>query len=131
MMTDPIADMLTRIRNAAKARHRREDVPASNLLPALADFLKREGYIRAVNQVDVGPQVNLRISLKSVDYRKPAFEGLERVSKPGLRRYVPKDQIPKVLGGYGTAVVSTSRGILTGHEARIAGVGGEVICKVW
>jgi small subunit ribosomal protein S8 len=131
MMTDPIADMLTRIRNAAKARHRRVDVPASNMKHALAELLQREGYIRAVKQVDEGPQGILRIYLKYVDDRKPAFEGLERVSKPGLRRYVPKDQIPKVLGGYGTAVVSTSQGILTGHEARIAGVGGEVICKVW
>lgn len=131
MMTDPIADMLTRIRNAAKARHRRVDVPASNMKRSLADLLQREGYIRAVKSIDEGPQGTLRIYLKYVDDRTPAFEGLERVSKPGLRRYVPKDRIPKVLGGYGTAVVSTSRGILTGHEARIAGVGGEVICKVW
>ena len=131
MMTDPIADMLTRIRNAAKAKHRRVDMPASNMKRALADLLLREGYIRAVKSLDEGPQGTLRVYLKYVDDRKPAFEGLERVSKPGLRRYVPKDRIPKVLGGYGTAVVSTSQGILTGHEARIAGVGGEVICKVW
>ena len=131
MMTDPIADMLTRIRNAAKARHRRVDIPASSMKLALAQLLQREGYIRAVKKVDEGPQGTLRVYLKYVGDRKPAFEGLERVSKPGLRRYVPKDQIPKVLGGYGTAVVSTSKGILTGHEARIAGVGGEVICKVW
>jgi small subunit ribosomal protein S8 len=131
MMNDPIADMLTRIRNAAKARHRRVDMPASNMKLALAELLKREGYIRGVKRLDEGPQGTLRVYLKYVEDRKPAFEGLERVSKPGLRRYVPKNEIPKVLGGYGTAVVSTSQGILTGHEARIAGVGGEVICKVW
>lgn len=131
MMNDPIADMLTRIRNAAKARHRRVDIPASNMKRALAELLKREGYIRGVKYLDEGPQGTLRVYLKYMEDRRPAFEGLERVSKPGLRRYVPKDEIPKVLGGYGTAVVSTSKGILTGHEARIAGVGGEVICKVW
>ena len=131
MMNDPIADMLTRIRNAAKARHRRVDIPASNMKRALAELLTREGYIRGVKYLDEGPQGTLRVFLKYVEDRKPAFEGLERWSKPGLRRYVPKDGIPKVLGGYGTAVVSTSKGIMTGHEARIAGVGGEVICKVW
>ena len=131
MMTDPIADMLTRIRNASKARHRRVDIPSSNMKRALAALLLREGYIRAVKNLDEGPQGTLRVHLKYVEDRKPAFEGLERVSKPGLRRYVPKERIPKVLGGFGTSVISTSRGILTGHEARMAGVGGEVICKVW
>lgn len=131
MMTDPIADMLTRIRNAAKARHRRVDIPASKTKRAIAELLLREGYLRGVKYVDEGPQGILRVYIKYLDDRSPAFEGLERVSKPGLRRYVPKDRIPKVLGGYGTTVVSTSKGILTGHEARIAGVGGEVLCKVW
>ena len=131
MMTDPIADMLTRIRNAAKARHRRVDIPASKTKKAIAELLLREGYIRAVKEVDEGPQGIIRVYIKYMDDRKPAFEGLQRISKPGLRRYVPKDRIPKVLGGYGTTLISTSKGILTGHEARIQGVGGEVLCKVW
>lgn len=131
MMTDPIADMLTRIRNAAKARHRRVDIPASKTKKAIAELLLREGYIRAVKEVDEGPQGIIRVYIKYMDDRKPAFEGLQRISKPGLRRYVPKDRIPKVLGGYGTTLISTSKGILTGHEARIQGIGGEVLCKVW
>ena len=131
MMSDPIADMLTRIRNGAKARKRRVDIPASKTKQAVADLLVREGYLRSVKFLEEGPQGTLRIYLKYTEDRNPAFEGIERVSKPGLRRYVPKDEIPKVLGGYGTAVVSTSKGILTGHQARMAGVGGEVLCKVW
>lgn len=131
MMTDPIADMLTRIRNGAKARKRRVEIPASNTKKAIAELLVKEGYLRSVKFVDEGPQGILRVYLKYTEDKAPAFEGIERVSKPGLRRYVPKDQIPKVLGGYGTAVVSTSKGILTGHQARMAGVGGEVLCKVW
>jgi small subunit ribosomal protein S8 len=131
MMTDPIADMLTRIRNAAKARQRRVDIPASKLKKAIADLLVREGYIKSVKMIEEGPQGILRVYLKYRQDRSPAFEGLVRVSRPGLRRYAAKDGMPKVLGGYGTVVVSTSRGILTGHEARIAGIGGEVLCKVW
>ena len=131
MMTDPIADMLTRIRNGAKARKRRVEMPASKTKKAIAELLLREGYIRAVTELDEGPQGTLRVYLKYDEERKSAFEGIQRISKPGLRRYVPKDRIPKVLGGYGTSVISTSKGILTGHEARIAGVGGEVLCKVW
>lgn len=131
MMTDPIADMLTRIRNGAKARKRRVDIPASKVKLAIAELLLREGYIRSVKSVDEGPQGTLRVYLKYQEDRTPVFEGIERISKPGLRRYVPKDRIPKVLGGYGTTVISTSRGILTGHEARIAGVGGELLCKIW
>jgi small subunit ribosomal protein S8 len=131
MMTDPIADMLTRIRNGAKARKRRVDIPASKVKLAIAELLLREGYIRSVKSVDEGPQGTLRVYLKYQEDRSPAFEGIERISKPGLRKYVPKDRIPKVLGGYGTTVISTSKGILTGHEARIAGVGGEILCKIW
>ena len=130
MMTDPIADMLTRIRNGAKARKRR-DIPLSKMKLAIAELLLREGYIRSVKSVDEGPQGTLRVYLKYQEDRTPAFEGIQRISKPGLRKYVPKDRIPKVLGGYGTTVISTSRGILTGHEARIAGVGGELLCKIW
>ena len=131
MMTDPIADMLSRMRYGAKARKRRVDIPASKVKQAIAELLVREGYLRSVKYIEEGPQGTLRVYLKYTEDRTPAFEGIERVSKPGLRRYVPKEDIPKVLGGYGTAVVSTSRGILTGHQARIAGVGGEVLCKVW
>lgn len=131
MMTDPIADMLTRIRNGIAARKRRVDVPASKTKQAIADLLVREGYLRSVKFVDEGPQGHLRIQLKYTEDRSSVIEGLERVSRPGLRIYADKGAIPKVLGGYGTAVLSTSRGILTGHQARIAGVGGEVICKVW
>ena len=131
MMTDPIADMLTRIRNAAKAHHRRVDIPASRTKRAIAELLLREGYIRNVKFLDEGPQGVIRVFIKYNEDRSPAFEGLERVSRPGLRRYVPKDEIPKVLGGYGTAVISTSKGILTGHEARMSGGGGEGLCKIW
>lgn len=131
MMSDPIADLLTRIRNAAKAGHRRVDLPASKMKRAIADLLVREGYVRKVQSLEEGPQGTLRIWIKYGDNKQPAFEGIERVSKPGLRIYANKGEIPKVLGGYGTTVLSTSKGILTGHEARMQGVGGEVICKVW
>ncbi len=131
MMTDPIADMLTRIRNAAKAKHRRVDIPASKTKKAIAELLLREGYIRNVKFVDEGPQGTIRVFLKYDENRQPSFEGLQRMSRPGLRRYVPKDGIPKVLGGYGTTVISTSQGIITGHEARMLGIGGEILCKIW
>ena len=131
MMTDPIADMLTRVRNAAKAGHRRVDLPASTMKKAIAELLAREGYVRKVQFLEEGPQGTLRIFLKYTEGKKPAFEGIERISKPGLRIYAGKGEIPKVLGGYGVTVLSTSSGILTGHEARMQGVGGEVICKVW
>lgn len=131
MMSDPIADLLTRIRNAAKAGHRRLDLPSSKMKQSIAELLVREGYIRKVQALEEGPQGTLRIWLKYTEGKQPAFEGIERVSKPGLRIYAGKGEIPKVLGGYGTTVLSTSKGILTGHEARMQGVGGEVICKVW
>ena len=131
MMTDPIADMLTRIRNGVLARKRRIDVPASKTKLAIAELLVREGYLRDVKFIDEGPQGALRIHLKYTEDRKSVIEGIERISRPGLRIYADKGTIPKVLGGYGTSVLSTSKGILTGHQARIAGVGGEVICKVW
>jgi len=131
MMTDPIADMLTRIRNAGKARQRRVDIPASRVKKAIAELLLREGYVRSVKFIDEGPQGLIRVYVKYGEDKKPVIEGIERVSRPGLRIYVGKHEIPKVLGGFGTTIVSTSRGILTGHEARISGVGGEVLCKVW
>jgi small subunit ribosomal protein S8 len=131
MMTDPIADMLTRIRNAQKARFRRVDIPASGIKKAIAELLLREGYVRSVKFIDEGPQGMIRIYIKYTEDKSPVIEGIERVSRPGLRAYVNKNEIPKILGGYGTAILSTSKGILTGHEARMAGVGGEVLCKVW
>jgi len=131
MMTDTIADMLTRIRNANKARHRRVDIPASRLKKSIAELLLREGYVRSVKFVEEGPQGLIRVYLKYDDEKKPIIEGIQRVSRPGLRVYKGKQEIPNVLGGFGTAILSTSQGILTGHEARRAGVGGEVLCKVW
>ncbi len=131
MMTDPIADMLTRIRNAQKARFRRVDIPASKVKKAIAELLLREGYVRSVKFIDEGPQGIIRIYIKYTEDKAPVIEGIQRVSRPGLRVYVDKNEIPKVLGGYGTAILSTSQGILTGHEARMKGVGGEVLCKVW
>ena len=130
MMTDPIADMLTRIRNGGKARLRRVDIPASRLKKAIAELLLREGYVRSVKFIDEGPQGLIRVYLKYDEEKKPVIEGIERVSRPGLRIYLGKGEIPQVLGGY-TTIVSTSRGIMTGHEARMTGVGGEVLCKVW
>ncbi len=131
MMTDPIADMLTRIRNAQKAKFRRVDIPASRVKKAIAELLLREGYVRSVKFIDEGPQGVIRIYIKYTEEKAPVIEGIKRVSRPGLRIYAAKNEIPKVLGGYGTAILSTSRGILTGHEARMMGVGGEVLCKVW
>jgi len=131
MMTDPIADMLTRIRNALHARKRRVDIPASNMKKALAEVLVREGYLRGVKVIEQEPQNVLRVALRYTEDKDSVIEGIERVSRPGLRVYADKNHIPKVLGGYGTAVLSTSQGILTGHEARMAGVGGEVVCRVW
>ena len=130
MMTDPIADMLTRIRNAAKARHRRVDDPASNMKRALAELLQREGYIRAVKHVDEGPQGTLRIYLKYTRDGVPAIQHLSRVSKPGLRKYTAARELPRVLNGLGVAIVSTSRGVMTDKEARRANIGGEVLAHV-
>lgn len=131
MMTDPIADMLTRMRNAIRVRKRRVDIPASKMKESLLELFAREGYIKGYKRLEEGHQGTLRVFLKYTEDQASVIEGLERVSRPGLRVYADKDSIPKVLGGYGTAVLSTSRGILTGHEARIARVGGEVICRVW
>lgn len=131
MMTDPIADMLTRIRNALHARKRRVDIPASNMKIAIAEVLVREGYLKGYKVIEQEPQNVLRVALRYTEDKASVIEGIERVSRPGLRVYADKNHIPKVLGGYGTSVLSTSQGILTGHEARMAGVGGEVVCRVW
>jgi small subunit ribosomal protein S8 len=132
-MTDPIADMLTRIRNATVARHDSVRMPSSKLKEALADVLQREGYIadHAVTDDAGRPGRTLEISLKFTEEREPTISGLRRVSKPGLRVYTKADRLPRVLGGLGVAVLSTSQGLLTDREARERRVGGEVLCYVW
>ncbi len=133
-MTDPIADFLTRVRNAIRAAHETVDVPASKLKGELARILLEQGYIEAWSIVpapDGGAGQTLQIRLKYTDERRSAISGLRRVSRPGQRTYVDAKHIPKVLGGMGTAIVSTSRGVMTGHDARAAGIGGEVLAQVW
>ena len=129
-MTDPIADMLTRIRNAITAKHETVEVPASNMKKAIANILLEEGYVKNVEFVDDGLSGKLVIALKYAD-GKSVISGLKRVSKPGLRKYAGADNMPKVLGGLGTAIVSTSKGIMTDRQAKAANVGGEMLCFVW
>jgi small subunit ribosomal protein S8 len=129
-MTDPIADMLTRIRNAATARHTRVLVPASKMKLGLARVLKEEGYIKDIEILKDNPQGTLRLTLRYVD-KQPVLTQLKRVSKPGLRVYTKKAEIPRVRGGLGVAVLSTPRGLMTGSNAYKQGLGGEVICYVW
>jgi small subunit ribosomal protein S8 len=131
MMTDPIADMLTRIRNGNNAKHEIVDVPASNMKKEIAQILVDEGYIKGFDVIDDGKQGIIRIQIKYGKNNERVISGIKRISKPGLRVYVNKDEIPKVLGGLGIAILSTSRGILTDKQAREKGVGGEVICYVW
>jgi small subunit ribosomal protein S8 len=133
-MTDPIADFLTRVRNGITAAHETVDIPSSKLKHEMARILKEQGYIRdyALEAPNADhPGEIIRVTLKYTDDRRSAISGLKRVSRPGQRRYVGHGEIPKVLGGMGTAIVSTSRGVMTGHEAREAGVGGEVVAQVW
>jgi small subunit ribosomal protein S8 len=133
-MTDPIADFLTRIRNGIQAAHTTVEIPASRLKVEMARILREQGYI---NDYEVEapnadhPGQIVRVTLKYTDDRRSAISGLRRVSRPGQRRYVPASGIPKVQGGMGTAIVSTSHGVLTGHDARKQGVGGEVVAEVW
>jgi small subunit ribosomal protein S8 len=133
-MTDPIADFLTRIRNGIQAAHETVEIPASKLKVEMARILREQGYINAYEveapTADHPGQI-VRITLKYTNDRRPAISGLKRVSRPGQRRYVPASAIPKVQGGMGTTIVSTSRGVLTGHEARQQGIGGEVVAEVW
>jgi len=131
VMTDPIADMLTRIRNALVVKHETIEVPASNMKRAIANILLQEGFIKGFTEIDNGNQGILRITLKYGPNNEKVINGLKRISKPGLRVYARKDQIPKVLGGLGIAIISTSKGVMTDKEARRLGVGGEVICYVW
>lgn len=131
VMTDPIADMLTRVRNANTTYHEKVEVPASNIKKALAEILKEEGFVKDVEYIEDGKQGVLRIYLKYGQNRERVITGLKRISKPGLRVYASKDELPKVLGGLGIAVISTSKGIMTDKKARKEGVGGEVVCYVW
>ncbi len=133
-MTDPIADMLTRIRNAIQAGHRKVEMPASKTKKAVAHVLMEQGYVSAVDDVEDGPQGKVRITLKYFDRQGKqtgVIEGIQRVSKPGRRIYADKNSIPKVRGGYGIAIVSTNQGIMTDHQCRRHGVGGEILCEVW
>jgi small subunit ribosomal protein S8 len=133
-MTDPIADLLTRIRNAAAAQHHDVTIPSSRLGQEIARILSEQGYIEAYDVHDPAPGrpgQELTITLKYTQARRPVISGLQRVSRPGQRTYVDHSHIPRVQGGMGTAIISTSQGVMTGHEARIAGVGGEVVAQVW
>ena len=131
VMTDPIADLLTRIRNANAVKHEVVEVPSSNVKKALTDILLQEGYIKEVEEYNDGVVPMLRISLKYGADKERVITGLKRISKPGLRVYCKKDEIPKVLNGLGIAIISTSAGLLVDREARKTGLGGEVICYVW
>ena len=131
-MSDPIADMLTRIRNGNTAKHDTVDVPSSKMKKAIADILVAEGYVKGYEVLEDGIKATLRISLKyGVDKNQKVITGLKRISKPGLRVFAGKDELPKVLGGLGTAIISTSQGLMTDKEARKNGVGGEVIAFIW
>ena len=129
--TDPIADMLTRIRNANTAKHQSVDIPASNMKKAIAEILVREGYIKSVEEIKDEKQGILRITLKYQENGERVISGLKRISKPGLRIYASKDEIPQVLNGLGTALISTSKGIKTDKEARKENLGGEVLAYIW
>ncbi len=133
-MTDPIADLLTRMRNAAQAQHHDVTLPASKLKAEVARILKEQGYIEDYEvhaAADERPGQELTVTLKYTDERKPVITGLQRVSRPGQRTYVDHAHIPRIQGGMGTAIISTSQGLMTGHDARAAGVGGEVLARVW
>lgn len=130
-ITDPIADMLTRIRNAGTAKHETVDVPASKMKKAIAEILNNEGYIKSYQMLDDGTQGIIRITLKYLPGKVNAIQGLRRVSKPGLRVYAGADELPKVLKGLGIAIISTSKGVMTDKAARAAHVGGEVLAFVW
>ncbi|NLG87702.1 MAG: 30S ribosomal protein S8 [Clostridiaceae bacterium] len=129
--TDVIADMLTRIRNAANSRHETVDIPASNLKRRIAQILEEEGYIKGFTEINDNKQGVIRITLKYTDNKRNVISGIKRISKPGLRVYAGKDELPKVLGGLGIAIISTSKGVMTDKAARKAGVGGEVLAFVW
>ncbi len=130
-MTDPLADMLTRIRNASTARHEKVDIPASKLKLELARILKEEGYIKNYKLSKDDKQGTIRVFLKYEENKRPVIEGIRRVSKPGRRVYAGNEEIPRMLGGLGISIVSTSRGLMTDQQARQQKVGGEILCSVW
>ena len=129
--TDPIADMLTRIRNANSSKHKTVDVPSSNMKKAIADILFKEGYIAAYEEINENSQGVIRITLKYDETGARVIDGLKRISKPGLRVYASKEELPQVLNGLGVALISTSKGIKTDREARKEGLGGEVLAYIW
>lgn len=131
VMTDPIADMLTRIRNSNNAKHETVEIPASNIKKSLAEILLEEGFIKGFDVIEDGKQGSIKIQLKYGASKEKVITGVKRISKPGLRVYVKSDEIPRVLGGLGVAILSTSKGIVTDKVARKESVGGEVICYVW
>jgi len=131
VVNDPIADMLTRIRNAQVAKHDAVVLPASNAKKAIAKILLEEGYLKNVEFINDGPQGSIKLVLKYVDGKQPVIGGLKRISKPGLRIYAQSNELPQVLGGLGIAIVSTSKGIMTSRDARKEGVGGEVLAYIW
>lgn len=130
-MTDPIADMLTRIRNAVHRRHPTVEMPSSKMKVAIAEVLRDEGYIKGYQVLEDGIRKTLRIELKYTEDKRSVVSGLRRISKPGLRVYTPVEEIPRVYGGLGIAVLSTPRGVMSGQRARRMRVGGEVLCYVW
>lgn len=130
-VTDPIADMLTRIRNANAASHQAVSMPSSKKLVEIARILKEEGYITEYEVIEKAPQNELNITLKYGPKKSKVIKGIRRISKPGLRIYAGRDELPRVLGGLGTAIISTSKGVMTDRDARLAGVGGEVLAYVW
>jgi small subunit ribosomal protein S8 len=133
-MTDPVADFLTRLRNALHAQHQDVLIPASKLKRELARILAEEGYISSYEELPPragSPGGELKVTLKYTGNRAPVISGIERISRPGRRTYVDRGEIPRVQGGMGTAIISTSKGVMTGHEARRQGIGGEVVARVW
>jgi len=131
MLTDPISDYLTRIRNGLAADHTAVEIPASRLKKEMSRILTEQGYIASFDVEPAAVGELIRIQLKYTEDRRPVISGLRRISRPGRRRYVTKDEVPRVQGGMGTAIVSTSTGVMTGHEASAKGVGGEVVAYVW
>ena len=131
VMTDPIADFLTRIRNANSVHHDKVEIPASKMKKTMAQILKDEGMIKDFEQVEDGKQGILRVTLKYGPNKQKVITGLKRISRPGLRVYAKKDEVPRILGGLGIAIISTSQGVMTDKQARKRGLGGEVLCYVW
>ena len=131
VINDPIADMLTRIRNAQVARHDTVTMPASNMKKSIAKLMQNEGFIKSYEVIDDGLQGEIKITLKYLDKKQPVIVGLKRISKPGLRVYAYCEDLPKVLGGLGVAIISTSKGVMTDRMARKENLGGEVLCYIW